>query len=56
MVDADIAWPAQLAGDLAAGFPDRAERAYRLALRQWQALGDADKVAEVQAVLARLEG
>ena len=48
-VESDIAWPAQLAGELLsqAGEIDRARTAWELALGQWTALGDAVRAAEV---------
>mgnify|MGYP002632110566 CR=1 FL=1 len=52
-VESDIAWPAQLAGDLlsAANQPDRARRAWALAHAQWTALGNVERAAEVSASL-----
>ena len=51
MIDKDIAWPAQLAGDLAAqhGKPQRAWQAYVIARQQWVALGDDEAAARAQA-------
>ncbi len=53
VADADDAWPAQLAGDLAAerGQRARAEAAWGLARGIWSALGRADRVAEIDARL-----
>jgi len=53
MVDLDIAWPMQLAGDLAAraGQIPRGIRAWRVALAQYTALGDTDRAEEVRACL-----
>jgi tetratricopeptide (TPR) repeat protein len=53
MHDADIAWPAQLAGDLAtaADQPERARDAWTLALQQWRALRDDDRAASLAALL-----
>ncbi|MBI2891415.1 MAG: tetratricopeptide repeat protein [Nitrospirae bacterium] len=55
-VDVDVAWPAQLAGDVAAkgGDTRRALLAYRLALRQWKALKNPEKVGEVMAAMERI--
>ncbi len=54
--DPDIAWPAQLAGALAreAGEHQRARGAFELALGQWRALGNQDKVEAVEAELRQL--
>ena len=51
MIDKDIAWPAQLAGDLAAerAQPQRAWQAYVLARQQWKAIGNDERAAEAQA-------
>lgn len=54
MVDPDIAWPAELAGDLAAaaGRGQEARAAFGLALGQWEGLSrveDAQRVGEKQA-------
>lgn len=56
MVDPDIAWPAQLGGDLArdAGDPERARAAYELALTQWRALGSEARLRQVQQAIADL--
>jgi len=57
VIDDDIAWPLQLAADLArnAGHPRRALHAYQQALQQWQAsdrLAEAHEVHEaIQAIL-----
>jgi serine/threonine protein kinase/tetratricopeptide (TPR) repeat protein len=49
-VDADIAWPAQMAGDIWArhGEAPRAKSAWRLSLGQWVALGDTQRALEVR--------
>ena len=49
-VDKDLAWLAQRAGDtaMAAGEPDRARRAYQLALEHWTAMDKADEIKQVQ--------
>lgn len=53
MIDPDIAWPAQLAGDMAhaAGERGRARAAWELALSQWRALGNEARAVEVEAAL-----
>lgn len=50
MIDKDIAWPAQLAGDLAAehGQPQRAWQAYVLARQQWLAIGNEERAKIAQ--------
>ncbi|MEL6177971.1 MAG: hypothetical protein AAFS10_03415, partial [Myxococcota bacterium] len=55
--DHDDAWPAQLAGTLAAdaGMHLRAERAFLLSRQIWAALGRDDKVDEVDAALEQLD-
>ena len=57
-VDPDDAWPAQLAGEMAveAGMLLRGERALRLARKLWGGLGRDEKLAEIDAVLERLDG
>lgn len=54
-VESDIAWPAQLAGDILAadGQLDRARISWELALVQWTALGDAERSSQVARALAR---
>jgi tetratricopeptide (TPR) repeat protein len=58
LVDADIAWPAQLAGDIAQESKqrERASKAYQLARQQYQALNDHERVSEIEAALATLAG
>ena len=58
LVDADIAWPAQLAGDIAQETKqhERARKAYQLARQQYQALHDEERVSEIEAALAQLGG
>lgn len=53
-VDQDLANMAQRAGDFAtkAGFDERAQAAYKLALEHWQALDKPEKVDDVQKKLA----
>jgi tetratricopeptide (TPR) repeat protein len=53
MHDPDIAWPAELAGDkaAAAGFPQRAARAWEVARAQWSALGRSDDLSRVTRAL-----
>ncbi len=54
--DPDIAWPAQLAGDLAAAAGDhqRAAQAYCLALDQWRALQRDDMVKKVRSSMSKI--
>ena len=54
MVDPDIAWPMQLAGDLAAraGQHVRAAKAWQIARDQWKALDNQDRVAQIEAALS----
>ena len=56
-LDFDNAWPAELAGEEArrCGQPDRARRAYTLALEQWAGLEHTDSVARVQQLLSTLD-
>lgn len=51
LVDPDVAFAAQRAGDILADDPPRARRALLLAHAQWTALGRADKAAIVAARL-----
>ena len=53
MIDKDIAWPAQLAGDLAAerGQPQRAWQAYVLARQQWLALRNEEGATRAQEAM-----
>ncbi len=57
LVDPDIAGPAQLAGTMAieAGNAARARAALDIARWQWEALGNSQRVAEVDALVAGLE-
>lgn len=57
MVDVDIAWPAELAGDLAAerGFFKEAREGWTIARDQWTALGKPDKAAAVGRRMASLD-
>ena len=57
-LDLDIATVAEMAARAArdAGQPVHAERAYRLALTQWLALGRDDSVARVSSQLEALVG
>lgn len=57
-VDVDVAWPAELAGDLAARKERRREAAevYRLAIRARRALGHAKHVTELEKRLRALGG
>jgi len=56
--DADDAWPAQLAGELAAavGEVDRARVAFLVARMLWEKLGNMEKLLQVEEALARLGG
>lgn len=51
--DPDVAWPAELAGDVCAelGELTRAQSAWRFALEQWEALGDKEHLKQVQTKL-----
>ena len=53
-VEHDVALAARMAGDLAddAGQADRARRAWRMALAQWERLDRPDEVAQVRCRLA----
>ncbi|MCC7385803.1 MAG: protein kinase [Deltaproteobacteria bacterium] len=53
--DGDVAWTLRLAGEraLAAGERRRAREALLLSLDLWRAIGRDDKIAEIEAVLAR---
>ena len=55
--DADLAWPAQRAADVAfrAGQAARATRALRIAHSQWQGLGRLDEMGDVSGQLASIE-
>jgi tetratricopeptide (TPR) repeat protein len=57
VIEPDDAWPVQLAGDLAleAGETARAREAYALALTLWQVVKEESKVAELEAILEKLE-
>lgn len=57
LIDPDIAWPAQLAGELvaAAGHAERAARVWALALGQWEALGKVDESASLRRAIAALK-
>jgi len=57
LVDEDIPWCAQLAGDLARreGQKKRARAAYRLAQEQWLATGKTEKADKVAAILQDLD-
>lgn len=54
--DPDIAWPAQLAGDIALdlGELERASQAYAMALSQWTALKREDRAETVKKILRTL--
>ncbi len=55
VVEPDVAWAAELAGDaaLSAGQAARARDAYTLALAQWQGLGDTGRAQRVAVTLSR---
>ena len=55
-LDADAAWPAKLAGDLAtlAGERSRAMRAYALAHQQWAGLGNKKEAADTMSAMTAL--
>lgn len=57
LVDEDIPWCAQLAGDLAVnvGETQRARAAYQLSQEQWEQTGKEDKAEVVAAILLSLE-
>ncbi|MCA9562357.1 MAG: tetratricopeptide repeat protein, partial [Myxococcales bacterium] len=52
--DGDVAWTLQHGGDLAAnaGEVERAARAYDMAKSQWEGLGQSERVAELEALIA----
>jgi tetratricopeptide (TPR) repeat protein len=56
LVDADIAWPARLAGDIARDTKQdaRARKAYQLAKQQYEALNDQEQVNAIESTLATI--
>jgi class 3 adenylate cyclase/tetratricopeptide (TPR) repeat protein len=58
VVDLDLAWPAEHAGDrlAARGEAERSRSAYALALDQWRALGREDEAAQVAERMDLLAG
>ena len=55
LIDPDVAWPAQTAGELASAASQHllASSAYAIAQAQWRALNKPDKLAEIDEALAR---
>jgi len=55
LTDADLAWPMQLAGEVATqrAQPERARRAFQIALDQWRALGKTDEATALARQLER---
>jgi serine/threonine protein kinase/tetratricopeptide (TPR) repeat protein len=56
LLDPDAAWCAEIAGRLTewAGEPARAREVYKLALTQWQGLGDATSVERIERAMMAL--
>lgn len=56
MAEVDLAWTFERAGSLAkeAGQAERARDAYRWAKGLWREVGDADKIAEMEAAIEEL--
>jgi serine/threonine protein kinase/tetratricopeptide (TPR) repeat protein len=56
LLDPDVAWCAELAGRLTewAGQPARAGEAYRIALQQWQGLGDFTGVQRIERAMMQI--